>query len=139
MSYAKPPEERQRRNKPKPIASSPSGVKVPQAPITISSELRSAWRKFWRSSAAELVDPVSDLPSVERLFRLYQLASRLMAKIEADDIPAAADISTLTKLSSEIRLTEAGLGLSPRSRLALGVTLSASGRSSGLDEFLGDD
>jgi hypothetical protein len=168
MSHTKRPEDRQRRNMPgvleaaPPAAAgfgppAPAGRIVPRPPTGLGTRLRRAWEGLWSSPVAQLLDPVSDLPAVTRLFNLYKLEERLVARLDEHlaamavgrtpgcenldcyceqhvTVPAQFDSGLATarmKVAGEIRMIEGALGLSPRSRLALGLALLAGGRGGG--------
>lgn len=166
MSNPKPMDQRLRRNLPAiledPGQNAPqlaeSGPIRPPAPAGLSAAFVQAWDGFWTSPVAQLLDPVSDLPPVTRLFELYQLGQQLADVVaanmtnyldaltrpagvsasgeisEGDDDPPGIDEKALTyrmRVASETRLLESQLGLSPRSRLALGLALAA-GKKAGL-------
>jgi hypothetical protein len=125
---------------------------IPRPPMGLSAGLRRTWDGLWSSPVARLLDPVSDLPVVSRLFYLYKLSDRVARQIavadpdrlaflmEDDDpteetkrliaeIAAAlaawhATIATQVKLATEIRQVEQTIGVSPKARLALGVALA---------------
>lgn len=143
---AKRPEDRQRRNLPTVLdageASDPARV-VPDPPAGLSGALRAAWDGLWRSPVAQLLDPVSDYPAVSRLFGLYLLGERMDARLSA---PVDEDGSSFESMSaarvrvaSECRLLEGQLGLSPRSRLALGLALLAGRKQGGSLDDLADE
>lgn len=120
------------------------GYDVPRAPMGLPASLRVRWQGIWTSPLAAVMDPVSDLPAMENLFRLYKLQfkydllikmadpAKMSDAIESGDYSAAnemaaalkefnATVGTRLKITAEIRQAEDRLGLSPRARLALGV------------------
>lgn len=140
MSNPKPEADRQRRNVPDVIPNvSADPATIPPAPTGLGPTLRRAWVGLWTSPIAQLLDPVSDLPVVTRLFQLYRLGERLDARIaanlralenadpDAENLPTLDDkmLATRLRVASETRLLEGQIGLSPRSRLALGLALMA--------------
>jgi hypothetical protein len=132
VTNAKRPEDRIRRNKPTVLNARDDYM--PEPPESLPDELLDRWEDFWGSAAASLVDEESDYLVVSRLFRLYALAENAMTAIEEKEPPTANEISTMVRLSSELRMIEGALGISPRSRTALGVTAGDSGDS--LDDFI---
>lgn len=134
MSDAKDPQDRQRRNMPAVLGVSGPALPTPPPPGWLSQPLQSAWLGVWASPVARLLDPISDLPAVTRLFRLYTLAERIDARMDAEPDPDGdepsfhADVSARVKVAAEVRQLEGVLGLSPRSRLALGLALLAGNR-----------
>lgn len=176
MSNPKRIEDRQRRNLPAVIEVDAAGQLVdaddppayPAPPAGLSAMYARAWDGLWTSPVGQLLDPVSDLPAVMRLFSLYQLGQQLDDVVSAsmhnylDALTRPAGVSASGRLSegddqvpelddkimayrlrvaSETRLLEGQLGLSPRSRLALGLALAAgkkAGLGGGLDDAVND-
>lgn len=137
MSDVKPVDSRQRRNMPSTLASG-TAPEMPDPPVDLSPTLCRQWEGLWTSPVAALLDPVSDLPAVTRLFELRLLADRVQSQLaEAESVDSAL-VSARVKLASEIRLAEGQLGLSPRSRLALGIALLAGQKAASLDDAVDD-
>lgn len=105
---------------------------LPAPPKSISKRLQGYWEEFWVSPVAKLIDPVSDLEVVTRLFELYQIKDDLMEEIRV--LPPGGKknsaLSTFTKVSSEARFVEDRVGMNPVSRLRLGVALFAAKKAS---------
>lgn len=91
---------------------------------------------MWTSPVAQLLDPVSDLPAASRLFGLYALGERMDKALAGDLDPAW--VRTRLAVAAEARMLEAALGLSPRSRLALGLALLAGKKAGSLDDLADD-
>lgn len=141
-AVAKRPEDRQRRNALAVIDDFVPGVSVPLPPPGLSEDLRFAWGRVWTSPIAQLFDPVSDLIAVSRLFQLYALGARLEAELAGADLAAcAATVGSRVRVATEARMLEAQLGLSPRSRLVLGLTVLAGRKAArgSLDDAAEDD
>lgn len=140
---AKPVDQRQRRNLPAVLdgsATAEANSAVPAPPSELSGPLRAAWDGLWSSPVAQLLDPVSDLPAATRLWRLYQAGERLderMASADGEEFDAA--VAARVRVASECRLLESQLGLSPRSRLALGLALLAGRKQGGSLDDLADE
>lgn len=124
--------DRIRRNKAKTIEARVGDA--PEPPANLPDELVFEWDTFWGSATASIVDEESDYLVVTRLFRLYALADKAMTAVESKDNPSSNEIGSVVRLSSELRMIEGALGISPRSRTALGVTSGDSGDD--LDDFL---
>jgi hypothetical protein len=131
----------------------------------LSAGLRRTWDGLWSSPVARLLDPVSDLPVVSRLFYLYKLSDRVARQIAMADperlhllmddpdpteedkrliaeITAAigtwnATVSTQIKIATEIRQVEQTIGVSPKARLGLGVALASQSQSA-IDDLMDD-
>lgn len=141
MSNAKSVDQRQRTNLPRVLAHSGEQLRAPRPPSGLSAKLRRSWDGLWASPVAQLLDPVSDLPAVTRLFGMYALGDRLdgmIAEAEAAKEYDNATVTTRIRISTEARQLEAQLGLSPRSRLALGLALLAGRKAGSLDDFVDD-
>lgn len=119
-------------------------AEVPIEPNDLSPELQVAWKGLWSSPVAQLLDPVSDMPVVVRLFELYTLAEKLGKLVNANVnavISGTADevdhklLGARMRVTAEIRNLENTLGLSPRSRLALGLALLAGKKAGSLDDM----
>jgi len=126
-------ETRQRRNLPKVMDNSGAIAEPSAPPARLSAPLRKFWVDLWESPAAQLMDPVGDLPAVTRLFEMYALGKQLANQI---DDPEPGDriselITARARISAEARALETQLGLSPRSRQALGQSLFAGRKKAG--------
>lgn len=138
MSNAKGPESRQRRNMPALIpAGLAAGRTIPDPPPRMPARLRPHWLGLWTSPVGALLDPVSDYPAAARLFELLALGDRIAAQIAKSKEIDTTLVSSRIKCATEARLIESQLGLSPRSRLALGLALLAGRRGSGGEEPAG--
>lgn len=152
-----------RRNRPASLGEFTSDLAIPLPPHGLSQDLRVKWGLLWTSPVAQLFDPVSDVAGLSRLFELYALGARLDELIaqadphvevegmtplelaEAMTEAAAArqalnsTVGARMRVATEARALEAQFGLSPRSRLALGLTVlagKAAAKAGGLDSFL---
>jgi hypothetical protein len=143
---AKRPENRQRRNLPAILdgtGASPAGSGAIRRPSGLSAANRRAWDGLWASPVAQLLDPVSDLPAVTRLFRLYELGDEMDRRLAnpptGEGAPSVESmVTTRVRVAGECRILEGQLGLSPRSRLALGLALLAGKKAGGasLDQLV---
>ena len=121
---------------------------VPAAPAGLLVETRDAWAVFWGSElAARLVLP-TDRPAVRRLFTLYDERARALSAYRAERLTTGSTgqlvLSPMAKMiqvcDGEIRQLEDRFGLTPLSRLRLGVTLGEAARSlEELNRSLADD
>lgn len=92
---------------------------------------RVAWERFWESDVAQAIQAESDMPMVERLFRLRDDRERAHRAYRADPlIQGSQGQSVLNPMAqvvkncdSEIRALEDRLGLNPQARLRLGIVL----------------
>lgn len=108
----------------------------PAPPKTLLAPTAKSWTAFWESEAAALVLP-ADLPALERLFELRDERARCMRVARsARLVPGStgqAALNPLYKLiptlDAEIRQLEDRYGLTPMSRLKLGITFGEATRS----------
>lgn len=115
---------------------SPTGDVVPAPPTGLLAVHRGEWVRLWESPlASSFAD--SDLPALERLFQLRDEALRHQRAGKSRPlVPGSQGQEVLNPvlrqrdaLLAEIRQLEDRFGLSPRSRLQLGITLLEQHRS----------
>ena len=143
MSHAKPVDERAgHRTLPAVLGGGETALVAPELPeqlAKIPADLRERWSALWTSPVAAVLDPVSDLEPVTRLFKLYALGRRLDAAFERqiDWLTNDADASSLfdpqiarvlLSFAGEVRQLEQTLGVTPRGRLVIGAAVAAAGR-----------
>lgn len=115
-------------------ASPPNGVQnvdSPAPPAGLLKKTRAAWVDFWASDVAQAIEAASDMPMLERLFRLRDDRERAHRAYRADPlIQGSQGQSVLNPMAqvvktcdAEIRALEDRLGLSPQARLRLGIVL----------------
>ncbi len=135
----KPGDRRQRRNTREvgPIVAVPArSTPVPTAPADLLASTRAAWDAFWTSEQAGLVMP-ADHPALLRLFDLLDerercaRAARKQRLIEGSQGQPVLNplLKQVAALDTEIRQLEDRFGLTPLSRLRLGVTFGEAHRS----------
>ncbi|MEU7400721.1 P27 family phage terminase small subunit [Streptomyces sp. NPDC044948] len=137
----KDPEKRQRRNRAQGLEAIPENAGVverPAPPAGLLKTVRDRWVAYWESPVAQLADPVSDLPALERLYRLYDDLERSHATVRKQGhmVRGYRDQTVMNPLlkhmqlvQAEVRQLEDRFGLSPRARLSLGVTLGEAAKS----------
>ena len=144
MVARKSPERRQRNNtKDLVVLTSSTPMKTPPAVTGWLAETKREWAELWSSNLASRIEP-TDHPAVRRLFawRDKQIRSERRAtalrkvaereplvegskgQLVANPMWGAADSADAEALQIESRIValEDRLGLSPKARLALGVT-----------------
>jgi P27 family predicted phage terminase small subunit len=105
---------------------------------------RDWWGDFWRSELAGATSADTDIPAVRRLATLYDLRERAYRAVKKTPLvegsqgqkvlnPLARQMSTW---DAEIRQLEDRFGLTPRSRLNLGLQLGAAKKQ--LDDLARD-
>lgn len=121
-------------------------VPTPPKGWLVSSE--EAWRSFWTSGLAQVIQVDTDMPVVERLFSLRDERERMARVVRKSRVvlgsqgqPRANPLyAQITSFDAEIRQLEDRLGLSPIARLRLGVTFGDAARSlADLNKDLADD
>ena len=142
----KDPEDRQRRNAAKPLELVATALEQPSVaadgppapPDYLLPATQDRWVAYWTSPVAKLVDAVSDLPALERLFWLYDdlERSRRAVRDKGHMIEGSQGQTVMNPLlrhmqtqAAEIRQMEDRFGLSPRARLALNLTLGQAAQS----------
>lgn len=130
MAFAKrDPATRQTNRVPKVL---PGSSQVPEFPRGLPDVYAGEWEALWKSPIALAWDPVTDYGVIERLFTYRHKH----AVLEAISDSKPADVRTLLEVGKELRLLEGQLGLTPRSRLALGLAIFAGKKSAGLDDYM---
>jgi P27 family predicted phage terminase small subunit len=133
MSNRKPPERRQNR------ATADAGLLprtgVVQAPAPGSAWLEptvARWSEFWSSPLSAQVE-ASDHGALRRLFWLYDECDRLLEAIDATGRVVAGSqgqpranplYKQVQEFQAEARQLEDRFGLSPKARLALGISFA---------------
>ena len=106
---------------------------TPTADLSWRESTTEHWVGFWSSPLASQVEP-SDVPALRRLFWLYDELGRMREALEETGRVVAGSqgqprpnplYKQISELQSEARQLEDRFGLSPRSRLQLGIALGA--------------
>lgn len=111
---------------PRPVPSPPPGL------LRITAQ---AWEDYWRSPVAAIVTSNTDLMALRRLFWFYDESERAMRAYRQQRlVPGSTRNLRLNPVlkaidPSAILALEDRFGLSPRSRLELGVILGDAARS----------
>ena len=135
----KPADKRQRRNKKNNIVLMPDRgvVATPDPPKGLLKNTLAQWDKYWGSQLAQATEIETDLPAITRLFTLYDERERAYRAFRKQRFikgsqgqivlnPIGRHMNTL---DAEIRQMEDRLGLTPRSRLQLGITFADAAKS----------
>lgn len=104
---------------------------VPQAPRDWKESTRKAWRNFWESSVASVIDPKSDMAAIIRLFSMYEEREALVPLMQSAPLvkgsqgqlrlnPLGARID---QLDASITALEDRFGMSPKARLSTGMQI----------------
>ena len=117
---------------------------TPPVPFEFKYDTTSVWWKdFWGSPVALLVSDASDFAVVVRLVSLVELRETAFRSVRENPLIIGSKdqyvenplAKAMSRYDAEIRALEDRFGLSPRSRLALNISLGAAKRS--LDELVG--
>lgn len=160
MSHAKPVEERGGHHALPAVLDAGAVVLVaPALPARLSKlppHLRERWDGLWTSPVAAVLDPVSDLEPMTRLFELYGLDATMGKAVNnymdwlasdnpyagAEDEPKEFDpqfARVRLAVAAEVRQLEQTLGITPRGRLVIGAAVAAAGRGQPQAERPRDD
>lgn len=158
MSHAKPVDERGGHHAlPAVLDAGAVTLVAPALPdrlATLPGNLRELWIGMWTSPVAAVLDPVSDLEPMTRLFELYGLDAVMGKALNnymnwlaspnpyAEDEPKDFDpqfARVRLAVSSEVRQLEQTLGITPRGRLVIGAAVAAAGRGQPRAEVSHDD
>jgi P27 family predicted phage terminase small subunit len=132
MSARKPAEVRQRRGTADVGAVVPVERAVPVADVAWREATVERWVIFWGSPLASQVEP-SDEGAFRRLFKLYDEIERMWEAIEVTGRVVEGSqgqprpnplYKQVQEFQSEARQLEDRFGLSPMSRLRLGITFA---------------
>lgn len=103
---------------------------IPNAPTGLLASVRRTWADFWASPLAQNVVLPTDIPALERLWRLYDERERSSRAARRQRIVVGSQgqpvlhplLRYVAELDAEIRQLEDRFGLTPLSRLRLGIT-----------------
>jgi P27 family predicted phage terminase small subunit len=120
----------------------------PEPPDGLLKTTTDRWHEFWSSPLAKVVNPGTDIAALERLFTLYDDRERARRACKGEWLVRGSQgqprlnplASLIAQCDAEIRQLEDRFGLSPRSRLQLGVQFGEAARSlDGLNSALTAD
>jgi P27 family predicted phage terminase small subunit len=135
----KPPERRQRTNSHAaaviPFRATP--VDAPPLPAGLLAVTRELWRAFWRSPLAQAVEKNTDTSAIVRYFTLADERERMYRGFRRKRLVLGSQGQkvlnpmgrALHAFDAELRQLEDRLGMSPRSRLQLGVAIGEAAKS----------
>ena len=142
MSHRKPADERGGHRATPAALDLPAGELVapalPEQLAKLPADLCRRWEAVWTSPVAVVLDPVTDLEPMARLFQLYHRGRQLdeafdrqIGWLQEGDIDMPFDpqfARVLLAISAEIRQLEQTLGVTPRGRLVIGAAVAAAGK-----------
>ena len=133
-AHKKSAADRQRTNKPTVVdIRAYRGHDIPPAPAGVLKATEKWLEAFWGSELAAATLAATDTPAVERLATLYDLRRRAYRSVAKSPLVEGSQgqevLNPLARQMSawdaEIRQLEDRFGLTPRSRLSLGLQLGA--------------
>lgn len=112
-------------------------IVIPEPPTGMLKQVLDSWAMFWRSPLARLVQIDSDLPSLYRLFTLYDERERCYRAVRKERLVMGSQgqmvlnplYRQMSTNDTEIRNLEDRFGLTPMARLKLGVQMGDAARS----------
>ena len=132
MSNAKPVEQRENRIKPKLIdIESYKKREIPQLAGRTLKSTKIWWNDFWESDLSSAIDIKSDLPVIQRLASLMDERERIFKQAKKDRLVVGSQgqvvlnplYNALLKIDAEIRNLEDRIGLNPKARVQLGISI----------------
>lgn len=138
MSHAKPADERAGHRAAPAVLGDAGALAAPEPPDRVPAALHDRWRGVWTSPVARVLDPVSDLEPMTRLFELYGLDSDMHEAVRRQltwlrddpELPFDPQFARVRlAVAGEIRQLEQTLGITPRGRLVIGAAVMAAGKA----------
>ena len=132
MSNAKPVEQRENRIKPKLIdIESYKKREIPQLAGRTLKSTKIWWEEFWTSDLSSAIDIKSDLPVIQRLASLMDERERIYKQAKKERLVTGSQgqvvlnplYHALLKIDAEIRNLEDRIGLNPKARVQLGISI----------------
>ena len=107
-------------------------VIIPEPPEGLLKVTQESWVSYWHSSVAKVTDPQTDLLALRRLFSLYDDRERCFRAYKKQRlVPGSRKQEVMNPLAGQIAKVDALIlqledrfGLTPRSRLQLGIDLA---------------
>ena len=127
----KPAEQRRHRGTKDIGTVRPREGRIPQAPRGWKESTRKAWRAFWKSSVASMIDEKSDMTAIVRLFSMYEEREALVPLMQNAPLVKGSQGqlrlnplgSRIDQLDASITALEDRFGMSPKARLATGMQI----------------
>jgi P27 family predicted phage terminase small subunit len=113
------------------------GLAVPPCPPGLLKVSERRWETFWHSGVASVIDLASDLPRLERWIHASDEFTRVERQIKASGRLVVGSMGQpvlnplydlLRSLDDQLRRAETSFGMTPKDRLALGLTLAETAR-----------
>ena len=138
MTRAKPVEQREHRIRPKLVDISAYKKRdIPKLKGRYLKITKLWWEDFWTSDLASAIDTKSDQSIVYRLATLIDERERIYKQAKKDRLVVGSQgqvvinplYSAMLKLDAEIRQLEDRIGMNPKSRVALGISIGQAKKS----------
>ena len=138
MSKAKPVDQREHRIRPKVVdIGAYKKREIPKLKGRYLKITKLWWEDFWTSDLASAIDTKSDQSIVYRLATLIDERERIYKQAKKDRLVVGSQgqvvinplYSAMLKLDAEIRQLEDRIGMNPKSRVALGISIGQAKKS----------
>tara|TARA_A100001035_G_scaffold277018_1_gene273054 strand:- start:2752 stop:3201 length:450 start_codon:yes stop_codon:yes gene_type:complete len=138
MTRAKPVDQREHRIRPKLVdIGAYKERNIPKLSGRYLKITKLWWEDFWTSDLASAIDTKSDQSIVYRLATLIDERERIYKQAKKDRLVVGSQgqvvinplYSAMLKLDAEIRQLEDRIGMNPKSRVALGISIGQAKKS----------
>jgi P27 family predicted phage terminase small subunit len=108
-------------------------VEVPKPPAGLLASSERRWDAFWRSPVAEVIDPGSDMPRLERWIKASDEFARVTKLVKETGRMVLGSMgqpvlnplyALLRDLDAQLVRVEAEFGMTPMARLRLGLSIA---------------
>ena len=132
MSKAKPVDQREHRIRPKVVdIGAYKEREIPKLKGRYLKNTKLWWEDFWNSDLASAIDTKSDQSAVYRLATLIDERERIYKQAKKDRLVVGSQgqvvlnplYSAMLKLDAEIRQLEDRIGMNPKARVSLGISI----------------
>ena len=132
MSKAKPVDQREHRIRPKVVdIGAYKKREIPKLKGRYLKITKLWWEDFWTSDLASAIDTKSDQSAVYRLATLIDERERIYKQAKKDRLVVGSQgqvvlnplYSAMLKLDAEIRQLEDRIGMNPKARVSLGISI----------------
>ena len=138
MSKAKPLDQREHRIRPTVVDIGAYKKRdIPQLKGRYLKITKNWWEDFWNSDLASAVDTKSDQSAVYRLATLIDERERVYKQAKKERLVVGSQgqvvlnplYSAMLKLDAEIRQLEDRIGMNPKARVSLGISIGQAKKS----------
>ena len=138
MTRAKPLDQREHRIRPKLVEMSAYKKRnIPKLSGRYLKNTKLWWEAFWTSDLASAIDEKSDQSIIYRLATLMDERERIYKQAKKDRLVVGSQgqvvinplYSAMLKLDAEIRQLEDRIGMNPKARVSLGISIGQAKKS----------